>query len=246
MLALFFSFLVSNANAQFTPGVSWYWQLSGTVKTNMSAKIYDIDLWDNSAELFARLKQQGRIVVCYFSAGSYENWRPDAAKFPSSVLGRALDGWPGERWLNIRATAVRDIMKARMDMARAKGCDALEPDNIDGYSNNNGLGLTAADQINYNKFLAREAHTRGMFIALKNSTDLVGSLVNDFDFAVVEQCYQYNECAAYKPFVTRNKAVLIAEYQTYSSARCADARRNGFSLAYFSLNLDGSKFRPCP
>lgn len=245
MISFLFSLALSLTAQAVPAGSSWYWQLSGTVKTTIDAEVYDIDLWDNSSELFARLKQQGRTVVCYFSAGSYENWRPDAAKFPANALGKNLDGWPGERWLNTRSKAVREIMRARMDMAKAKGCDALEPDNVDGYSNNNGFGLTAADQVNFNKFLATEARARGLLIGLKNTTDLVPSLVNHFDFAVVEQCYQYNECAAYKPFITQSKAVLIAEYQAYSAAKCANARQNGFSLAFFNLSLNGSKYQPC-
>lgn len=44
------------------------------------------------------------------SAGSYENWRPDAADFPAADVGAPLAGWAGEKWLNIRSTAVRAIM----------------------------------------------------------------------------------------------------------------------------------------
>lgn len=227
-------------------GTTWYWQLAGAVKTTPTAKVYDIDLFDNSAALFAELKAGGHIVVCYFSAGTYENWRPDAGQFPPSALGKNVDGWPGEKWLDVRSPAVRKIMRARMTMAKNKGCDSLEPDNVDGYSNGNGFGLTAANQIEYNKFLAAEAHARGLSIGLKNSTDLVSSLVGDFDFAVVEQCYQYNECSAYAPFVAQNKAVLIAEYRRFQTAKCANAKANKFSLAYFNLELNGAKFQPCP
>lgn len=242
---LIYTLLILPARAEIPPGASWYWQLSGDVKMNIGAQVYDIDLFDNSAGTFAALKARGKTVICYFSGGSYENWRPDAGRFPAAVLGRALDGWPGERWLDVRATAVREIMKARLDLAKAKGCDGVEPDNVDGYSNNNGFGLTKAHQTDYNKFLAREARARGLLIGLKNSTDLVGALVGSFDFAVVEQCYQYRECAAYRPFISQGKAVLIAEYQRYSTASCADAKRNGFSLVYYNLSLDGSKYQPC-
>ena len=228
-----------------TPGTTWYWQLQGTINANVATKVYDVDLFDTGSATISALKAQGKIVICYFSAGSYENWRPDAASFPAAALGSNLSGWPGERWLDVRNSSVRTIMAARMDYAKSKGCDGLEPDNVDGYSNKSGFLLTAQDQISYNSFLADQAHVRGMTIALKNSTDLVSSLVNKFDFAVVEECFAYDECEAYSPFVKQNKAVLNAEYSNYSSAICAEAKSLGFSTAFFGLDLDGKKFQPC-
>ena len=69
------------------------------------------------------------------------------------MIGHKLDGWD-EKWLDITDGRVKAIMSARMQMAKDKGCDGVEPDNVDGYSNNNGLGLTASDQLAYNKWLA--------------------------------------------------------------------------------------------
>jgi hypothetical protein len=227
-------------------GTSWYWQLQGTINGNIAAKVYDIDLFDNSSSTFASLKQSGHTVICYFSAGTYENWRPDAASFPSAALGSNVSGWAGERWLDVRNQTVRDIMSKRMDLAKSKGCNGLEPDNVDGFANKSGFPLTAQDQINFNSFLADQAHARGMIVALKNSTDLVSSLVNKFDFAVVEECFKYNECGAYSPFIQQNKAVLNAEYSSYSSATCMQAASLKFSTVFYNLNLDGSVYKPCP
>ena len=53
---------------------------------------------------------------------------------------------------------VRAIMQARLDTAVHYHCDGVEPDNVDGYSNHNGLGLTARDQLDYNRWLARGRH----------------------------------------------------------------------------------------
>ncbi|KAK3172532.1 hypothetical protein OEA41_005854 [Lepraria neglecta] len=86
-----------------------------------------------------------RKVICYFSAGSYENWRPDTSK--STDLGKPLDGWPGEWWLQTNSANVRKIMLARLDQAVLKGCDGVNPDNIDAYDNNNGVSLTQADAV---------------------------------------------------------------------------------------------------
>ena len=152
---------------QPTPGTSWQWQLSGTIDTSYDVEMYDIDLFDTPQAILDELHGDGRIVICYMSAGSYEEWRPDAGDFPEEVLGEPLDDWPGERWLDIsRIDLLGPIMTARMDLAVQKECDGIEPDNIDGYTNNTGVPLTAEDQLTYNIWLANQAHQRGLSIGL--------------------------------------------------------------------------------
>jgi hypothetical protein len=226
-------------------GTSWYWQLQGVVPTTNVAKVYDIDLYDNTAANFATLKALGKTVICYFSAGTYEPNRPDSALIPAAGIGSSVAGWPGEKWLDVRNAGVRQIMSKRLELAKSKGCDGVEPDNVDGYSNNSGFPLTAQDQINFNIFLANEAHLKGLLVGLKNSTDLVSALVNKFDFAVVEECFKYKECPAYSPFIAQNKAVLNAEYTTFSNATCDTARSLNFSTTFYNLDLNGKVVKPC-
>lgn len=224
---------------------SWQWQLSGVLNRDYPVDVYDIDLFDTDAAEIATLQATGKKVICYFSAGSYENWRPDAADFSEAVLGNPLDGWPGERWLDIRASAVRQIMQARLDLARDKGCDGVEPDNVDAYTNRPGFPLNAADQLDYNRFLAREVHARQLAVGLKNDLDQVDSLVDDFDFAINEQCFEYQECGALKPFVDADKAIFNAEYADryvndpgIRASLCADAVNAGISTLVMPLALD--------
>ena len=127
---------------QPTPGTTWQWQLSGTIDTSIDVAMYDIDLFDTPQSVIDRLHQDGRVVICYFSAGSYEEWRPDEAEFPSTVLGNPLDDWPGENWLDIRQIdTLSPIMGARLDLAVQKKCDGVKAVNVDGYSKDNGFGL---------------------------------------------------------------------------------------------------------
>ncbi|KPC54288.1 endo alpha-1,4 polygalactosaminidase [Amantichitinum ursilacus] len=229
---------------------TWQWQLKNPVNTAYNVAVYDIDLFDNTTNnstLIQSLHQAGRKVVCYFSAGSSENWRADFGSFKATDLGNNLDGWPGERWLDTRSDNVRNIMKARLDLARSKGCDGVEPDNVDGYTNNPGFALTAATQLDYNRFLADQAHARGLAIALKNDIDQIADLVERFDFAVNEQCHQYKECDGYSAFTSRNKPVFNAEYKdSYKqdgSARtqlCADAKAQKIHTLVLALELDDS------
>jgi hypothetical protein len=226
------------------PGTSWQIQLQGNLDTSISASAYDIDLFDNSASTIATLHAAGRKVICYFSAGSYEDWRSDAGQFPAAALGNPLDGWPGENWLDTRSAAVRTIMQARMDLAVTKGCDAVDPDNVDGYTNNPGFPLTAATQLDYDTFLATSAHARGLAVGLKNDLDQVPSLVTSFDFAVNEQCEQYSECGLLKPFISANKSVFGIEYQGTVSSVCPTANADNFDTLIKTLALDATR-TPC-
>ena len=220
------------------PGTTWQWQLQGTIDTSVNAQMFNIDLFDTPKATITLLKSQGKKVVCYLSAGSWEDWRPDAASFPSSVKGNT-NGWAGERWLDVRQVSVlQPIMEKRMDLAVAKGCDGVEPDNIDGYTNNTGFALTSNQQLIYNQMLSTIAHSRNLAIGLKNDVDQINALVNYFDFAINEQCYQYNECAAYSAFINQGKAVFGVEYQGNPTTFCPKANTARFSWLKKKLSLD--------
>jgi hypothetical protein len=222
--------------------LTWYWQLTGTIDTTRAVAAYDIDGFDNTAAMVNTLHGQGKKVICYFSAGTAENWRPDYSQFTAAVKGKS-NGWPGENWLDIRSADIRPIMQARMQMCKDKGFDGIEPDNIDGYTNSTGFPLTAQDQITYNSWLADTAHSLGLAAFLKNDVDQLSSLEAKFDGAINEQCAQYSECDGYSVFLNASKPVLQAEYS--GSSFCADANAAGRMAALFNLNLDGSTFVPC-
>ncbi|MGJ8645519.1 MAG: endo alpha-1,4 polygalactosaminidase [Marinomonas colpomeniae] len=204
------------ADDWYRPSISatWQWQLDGVVNEDYDVDIYDIDLFDSSAELIQRLQASDKKVICYFSAGSYEDWRSDAAVFMPQDLGKTLNGWDNERWLDIRSKNVREIMLARLDMAVQKGCDGVEPDNVDGYRTNTGFSFRSNDQLTFNRLLADEAHKRGLAIGLKNNLDQARSLSDHFDFAVNEQCFEFSECRTLSIFIKKGKPVLNAEYRT--------------------------------
>ena len=231
---------------QPTPGTSWQWQLSGTIDTAFDVQMYDIDLFDTPQSVIDELHGNGRIVICYFSAGSYEEWRSDAAAFPASVRGNPLDGWPGESWLDIRdLTTLGPIMQARLDLAGQKGCDGVEPDNVDGYANNSGFPLTTNDQLTYNSWLATEAHSRGLSIGLKNDLDQIPELLPYFDWALNEQCFQYDECDLLLPFIQAGKAVFGVEYEGQLADFCPQATANQFSWLLKDIDL-GPAREACP
>lgn len=216
-----------------SPTDRWQWQLTGTVDTSVDAAVFDVDGFDTPAETVAALHARGKRVIAYFSVGSWENWRPDASRFPAAVKGRS-NGWAGEKWLDVRRSDVLlPIMAARFDLAKAKGFDGVEPDNVDGYTNATGFPLAGAQQAAYNRAVAGLAHDRGLAVALKNDIDQAKALEPSFDFAVNEQCSQYGECGALAPFVQAGKAVLHCEYRARWARPVA-----GHKVVLKSLDLD--------
>jgi len=223
---------------------TWQWQLTGTINSEYAVEVYDIDLFNVSADRIAELQSEGFRVICYFSAGSYEPFRPDSANFPEAVKGLVLEGFEDELWLDVRAESVLEIMRGRLDLAVQKGCDGVEPDNVDGYQNPTGIPLTDLDQLIFNKKIANEARMRDLAVGLKNDLDQVRRLIDYFDFSVNEQCHQYDECEALLPFVDDDKPVWNAEYdQAYvddPSSICSTALDLELRTLILPLDLDDS------
>jgi hypothetical protein len=208
---------------------SWQIQLQGKIKTTFNARLYDVDLFDTPTATIAALHAAGRKVACYFSAGSYENWRSDATRFPGAVKG-AGNGWPGEQWLDIRRLdLLMPIMEARLNLCKQKGFDTVDPDNVDGYTNVTGFPLTSADQLAFNASIANAAHARGLTVALKNDLDQIPQLVGYFDWALNEQCFSYQECGLLTPFRSAGKAVMNIEYALGVKKFCPAANAMNFN-----------------
>lgn len=207
-----------------TPGTSWNWQLDGqTVNSAVleglanPKKMLDIDLEATSATKIAQLKSKGIYVVCYIEVGSYNNKRSDAARFRQvpGLIGKKMDGFPDENWIDVRRTdALMPIMEARLDIAQSKGCDGVEPDLDDSYSEDTGFDLTMDDSLYYLGLLVEAAHQRGLSMGLKNGPEMAKDAATFTDWALNEECNQHSECGGYKEFIKRNKAVFQVEYRS--------------------------------
>ena len=261
---------------QPTPNTTWQIILSNgivppssSVALTPNVSVCDLDLYDNEASTFAALKSRGIKVICYFSAGSWEDFRADKDDFAKKDLGKVMDGWPNERWLNVSSQGVRDIMSKRIKLASDKGCDAIDPDNVDGYvsfsspephffiiltphqQNDNGLGLTEEDSVSFMKFLATEAASYNMSTGLKNAGDIIPKVLPYVAFSVNEQCIQYAECETFAAFIDADKPVFNIEYpdgapkvsESKRKAICSgkgDAEHTaGFSTVIKKMDLDG-------
>jgi hypothetical protein len=245
-------------------GSTWQWQLNpdvqgGTVDTTVVADMYDVDGFTTDAATVAALKAlpgtsaPRRGVTCYISAGTLENWRPDAPKFDPTLLGNPYHGFEDERWLDVRRiSTLAPLLEARMDLCRLKGFDAIEFDNMDSWytANATGLNITEADAVAFVVYLAREAHERGMSMALKSVVEIVPQVRHHVDFSVVEECFENQECTRSSPntggaygydmMVEIGKPVFATEYDPYHATAnvCAESNALGFSTIYKRVDLD--------
>lgn len=219
--------------------VSWQIQYTGVIDVDLNVEMFNLDLFDTPPDIIETLHQRGIFVMCYFSAGSYEDWRPDASRFPSEILGKEMMGWLGERWLDIRRLDVlAPVMEARLELAVQKGCDGVDPDNVNGYVNDSGFPLTYEDQLAYNIFLAQAAHARGLAIGLKNDLAQIPDLLPYFDWMLNEECFTFRECDQLLPFVQSGKPVFVIEYQLPPQAFCSQANQMSLNALHKNLELD--------
>lgn len=246
-LALACAVPVAAAAGWWTPPqhLTWFWQLQGKVDNSHAVAAYDIDGFENEASEVAALHAEGKHAICYIDVGTAENFRPDYGEFSKAVLGRS-NGWPGERWLDIRSLdVIEPIMEQRFRMCREKGFDALEPDNIEAFSNKSGFPITATQQLEYDLWIANEAHSLGMAVFQKNDGEQSVQQEPYFDGALNEQCNQYRECAQYRPYLEAGKPVMNAEYSQKNARFCPADEAAGMMGARFAKSLNGKKFIPC-
>ena len=220
----------------------WDWQLKSPVKIHDDSTIgiYDIDMFDNESNgMVGKLKSLGKNVICYVNVGAWEDWRDDASEFPAGILGNVYDRFPNEKWLDIRdvnptksntGTSLRSLLAARFDRALQMGCDAVEPDNMDGFDdtshNPSGFPLTYEDQIYFNLWVSEQVRARGMAVGFKNNTNqaLDIRMVEAFDFVVTESCVYFNECQYFDGFLDANKPVFLTEYLSTPEEFCPAAK----------------------
>jgi hypothetical protein len=232
-----------------TPGLTWQWQIGNNdIDTTVEADVFDVDLYVDQA-VIDELHARGRKVICYISVGSWEDWRPDADQFPEEILGNDYEGWPGERWLDIRRIdLLGPILQRRLDLCAQKGFDGVEPDNMDIHTNATGFPLTYDDQLTFVRWLVEEAHTRGLAIGIKNAPDMVADTLDLFDFAITEDCYYYGWCDEMLPYIAAGKPIFAAEYTDMPvdfAAACEYGRQHQVSFILKHRGLDAF-LRTCP
>ena len=258
--------------SRWVPGtgqVEWQWELDHPLdlssakdmgtgdKTYTGApagapSVYDIDGFDNPASTVTALHARGDHVVCYIEVGAAENYRPDYAELKATGLGKRVPGYPDERYLNIRKAQVLSIIEARIHMCATKGFDAVEPDIDDSFADPTGFHITESQNVSYDTTLAAYAHSLDMSWALKNGDvpSFATQLLPVVDFALDEQCFQYDTCGAFFPaFGQAGKAVFEVQYSDEGGPKpgkfCPTANADNFDAVEFDAALNGHVRVPC-
>ncbi|MEU8585715.1 endo alpha-1,4 polygalactosaminidase [Streptomyces sp. NPDC048664] len=161
----------------------------------------------------------GKYNICYVNAfqaqpGAEKEW--DADLLLRDTAGKVvMDKEWGEAMLDVRTGAKRERIARKVntwiDGCAAKGYRAVDPDNYDSYTRV-PRGLLAADDAKaLLSLLAAHAHAKGLAVGQKNTPQLAAARRTvGADFAVVEECGQYDECGDYA--AAFGDHVLVIEY----------------------------------
>ncbi|KAM0245045.1 hypothetical protein ACHAP5_005717 [Fusarium lateritium] len=227
--------------SDFKPGVQWEIVIHEPIKHDSAAdfipskaKVWDIDMGHarENPEMIPLLKSAGKFVICYFNAGALQDWDDDKNKFPKAVIGHSLAyPYDSEEWyLDIRDSTVLKLQKARLDVAAKIGCDAVDPDNVDAWQQDEedptGFKLKSSDYTKYLKSLAEYAHSiktkdgNPLLVGQKNAPEIAEDLVSSLDFAVLESCRGTTDpaeenwpfCEDFQTYIDAGKPVLQIEY----------------------------------
>ncbi|MFG2222469.1 endo alpha-1,4 polygalactosaminidase [Streptomyces sp. NPDC048644] len=168
----------------------------------------------------------GLYNICYVNAFQAQ---PGAEKEWGDLLLRdangdiVYDGRWGEAMLDVRTDAKRKLIAAKVnswtDTCAGKGFDAVEPDNLDTFDRTDLI--SEDDAKTFVRLLADHAHDKGLAIAQKNASGLSADhKETGLDFAVAEECGEWNECGDYaKGF---GDHVIVIEYEEkYLKKTCA-------------------------
>lgn len=239
--------------------VSWDWQIGAAterhIKVAAGTTLIGLDGFTVSAAKVAELKGQGLYTVCYINAGSFEPYRPDSARYPAYLKIQQDPDWPDEAFLDITdifrpGSVLADILTERMKMCKAKGFDALEPDNLQNDENVSGGRITTQQQIDFNGRIADQAHLLGLAVFQKNGPDKVllrdrtgRMMVEKFDGILNEACQQYRECGPLAEYTRRGKLALNVEYRRNKALDCGLMAQHGINALKKDRSLAGGTAR---
>ena len=227
------------------------------------------------------LHASGKYSICYVEAGAFQTGFPDASNFAAADYGGKasryrMKGYGNEWWFNLRgfrhyvrgrnssltgaAVNIAAGLNRRIGWCALEGQDAIEPDDLDGYTNRGDTGVTGggwhlsrADSAGFERWLAHDAHAHGLAIFQKNDAANAAANVANFDGMIIEECNSYRDpCSGSggdaTPYLKAGKPVLNAEYTEdgeMSAKFCSSDVAAGITGALFNVDLNGKTYIPC-
>jgi hypothetical protein len=225
--------------------VTWQAKLTGAVDIAEDAQLFYLDAALQEPADLQTLHAEGRHYLCYLSAGSLENFRDDAQEFPEQVIGKPLANFPDERWLDVRAPVVRELMAERIEALARAGCDGVPPSSLAVHVADSGFELGVEDALDYARWFAERIHAAGMSAGLTGPAELTTVLWPTFDFGLAISCLEGTECTEFAVFEQAGRPVLHVELGDEDSAPqiCKDAETLGFVPLVTSPSFNGQSVR---
>jgi len=233
-----------------------------------------------ASPVVSALHAAGKYSICYVEAGAYQVGFPDDSNFATADYGGVGDtatqmqGYPDEFWFDLTgfkdyvagnpntltgaAANIAAGLNQRFAECKLEGQDAVEPDDLDGYTNQAQSGVTPwgmnqADSAGFERWLAYDIHANGLAAFQKN--DPANAAVDEplFDGMIIEQCNAENDpCAGSggdaTPYLNAGKPVLNAEYTEDGESTgsfCSNDVAAGITGALFNVDLNGATYEPC-
>ncbi|MGW1751376.1 endo alpha-1,4 polygalactosaminidase [Streptomyces sp. NPDC002092] len=197
--------------------VQWDYQIGGAYPLTAGARVVSRDHDSEPAP--------GVYNICNINAfqaqkGEERDWDSDLLLRDAKADVVYDKDW-GEAVLDIRTAAKRQRIAARLnswtDACAAKGYKAVEPDNYDVFTRFPKY-LKAGQAEALMKLLSAHAHDKGLAIAQKNAAELLSDRASlGLDFAVAEECAEWNECGEFAEAYGDN--VLVVEYTAKGMAK---------------------------
>ncbi|TYC98829.1 endo alpha-1,4 polygalactosaminidase [Arthrobacter echini] len=234
----------------FPAGAKLDYQLGGAYEPVDGVDVVVRDVTDEPAD--------GVYSVCYLNG--FQTQPAESAPWLADGLVLLIDGvpladpdWPDEFLLDTSTADHRASIAERigegLQQCADKGYDAVELDNLDSYTRSEGL-LTLADNVALAAMLVQRGHDLGLLVGQKNAAEESGAFEDlGFDFAVAEQCVEFDECTDYTD--TYGEAVLAIEYPRESGVEdpcSAPGRPESMVLRDRDLTMPGDPaylYRAC-
>ncbi|MGW8748726.1 endo alpha-1,4 polygalactosaminidase [Streptomyces sp. WAC 04229] len=185
----------------------------------------------------------GLYNICYVNAfqaqrGAEDEWDDDLL-LRDAGGGIVYDTEWKEALLDLRTADKRERVAEKIgtwiDSCGDKGFQAVEPDNYDSYTRSHKL-LDAADAQAFIKLLAERAHADGLAIGQKNTVELAGNRVaNGLDFAVAEECGEWDECGDYT--AEFGDHVIVVEYTAKGLSKACSGFADTLSIVRRDLDV---------
>ena len=193
----------------------WILGINEENEIKTESEVIDLDVLDTEKEIIDKLHEDWKIVIWYINVGSIETYRKDYDDFPKNTVWKTYPWWEDENFLDIKNYEdFEHLILNRLDIAKEKWFDGIEPDNMDTYDNysETWFRILRWDMEKYLIWLSIETNKRWMFLIQKNAPELSKNMEKYFDWALLEGAFYNQFQNNFSNYIKENKVVFNTEY----------------------------------